>query len=93
MVALVLTIKSTEALDVDNVADVVVDDKAYSWVARIVSDIAVHVSVGVAASATEDDFVVTAFEPVYLSIPAGSDLAILGSAAGTAWVTEVKFSG
>jgi hypothetical protein len=93
MVAFVLTIKSTEALDIDTLADDVIDDKGYSWVARIVSDVACHVKVGVAASATVDDFVVTAFEPVFLSVPASADLAILGTAEGTAWVSEVKFSG
>lgn len=91
--ARVLHILSTETADIDTVTDLVVAAKGRPWIARIVADVPVHVAYGVAVAADTADAVITEFETVYLSIPAESDLSVLGTDVGTVWVSEVKFAG
>lgn len=86
-------ILSTTAIDLTmGVADFVAS-KTYPWTARIVADTQVHVLVGAAPTATEDDYTVIEFQEALISVGAGEEVSVIAPLEnGTVWVSEIKMS-
>jgi hypothetical protein len=88
----ILRFVETDAVDVDDASDTVISAKGYGWTARLIADVPFHFAVAGTAEATDESPYVNEFEPLYISVSAQEELALLGTDIGTVWVSEIKVS-